>query len=66
MVLVWYNLKLRIPAADDAAAAMIQVAQGFWFQVYETDKQAVLVPWSEENIGQHPLVTIMEEFLHPS
>jgi hypothetical protein len=38
------------------------VAQGFWFQVQDTDKEAVLVPWAVEHIGQHPLVMKMEEF----
>jgi hypothetical protein len=41
---------------------MIQVAQGFWFHVMDTDSQAVLVPWAEENISQHHLVTKMAEF----
>jgi hypothetical protein len=57
-----YDLKLRIPALEDAAVAMVQVVQGFWFQVKEMDNRAVLVPWAEENIGEHPLVTKMVEF----
>jgi hypothetical protein len=48
--------------AEDAATAMVQVAQGFWAQVKEMDSQAVLVPWAEEHIGEHPFVTKMAEF----
>jgi hypothetical protein len=45
------------------AAAIIQVVQGFWFQVKETDNRAVLVPWAAEHLGEHPLVTKMADFL---
>ena len=58
------DLKLQILAVmgKDADAVMIQVAQGFWAKVHETEGKGVLVPWAEVSIGQHLLVTKMAEF----
>lgn len=57
-----YDLKLQVPASEDAVATLIQTAKAFWAQILETDKAAALVPWAEEHQKENPLLFSLQKF----
>ena len=57
-----YDLKLQVPASEDAVATLLQVTKAFWAQILSTDNKAVLVPWLEEHQQELPLLTSLEKF----
>ena len=60
--LYWYDLKLQVPASEDAVATLLQVTKAFWAQILSTDDKAALVPWTEEHQHELPLLTSLEKF----
>ena len=57
-----YDLKLQVPASEDAVSALLQMAKAFWVQILATDNNAVLVPWLEEHQHESPLLTSPMKF----
>jgi hypothetical protein len=57
-----YDLKLQIPANEEAVSTLIQTAKAFWAQILDTDKSAALVPWAEEHQKENPLLFDLTRF----
>lgn len=57
-----YDVKLSVPANENAVATLIQTARTFWMQVLEADKAAALVPWAEEHQSENPLILNLLRF----
>jgi hypothetical protein len=57
-----YDLKLQIPASDEAVSTLIQTAKAFWAQILDTDKSAALVPWTVEHQKENPLLFDLTRF----